>query len=155
MATHVRPSSSTRSPWRSLALAVGLAASIALVGCSGEDKAGGQRECIAVAPVDGVTELTVTGKNLAFDHECFDIQPGKVEFTFVNADQGVSHNLHVSGPGGVNERTDLERGETTQVLELELTEPGRYDFVCDPHATMEGQLNVADPSTASTTTVAG
>lgn len=129
-----------------------LVGSVALVGCGGDDESAATRECITVAPVDGVTELTVTGKNLAFDVECFEIQPGPVSFTFVNADEGVSHNLHVSGPGGVNQRTDLERGETTQVLELELTEPGRYDFVCDPHATMEGQINVADPAAAPSTT---
>ena len=131
--------------------AVALACTALLAGCGGDDEPAA-RECITVAPVNGVTELTVTGKNLAFDVECFDIQPGPVAFTFVNADEGVSHNLHVSGPGGVNARTELARGETTQVLELELVEPGRYDFVCDPHATMEGQLNVADPAAASSST---
>ena len=122
-----------------------------LASCGGDDGGPQARECKTVAPVEGVTKLTVTGKNLAFDNECFDIQPGPVEFTFINADSGVSHNFHVSGPGGINARTDLERGETTQTLSLELVEPGRYDFVCDPHATMEGQLNVADPTATSTT----
>lgn len=132
--------------------ALALVGALALTGCGSDDDAGAPRECVTVAPVDGVTELTVTGENLAFDVECFEIQPGPVSFTFVNQDEGVSHNLHVTGPGGVNARTDLERGETTQVLELELTEPGRYDFVCDPHATMEGQLNVVDPAAAPSTT---
>lgn len=132
-----------------------LVGAFALTACGGDDDdAGAPRECVTVAPVDGVTELTVTGKNLAFDVECFEVQPGPVSFTFVNADSGVSHNLHVSGPGGVNARTDLERGETTQVLELELTEPGRYDFVCDPHATMEGQINVVDPAASASSTTA-
>lgn len=143
-----------RSREAGVALALAVVGALALAGCGSDDDAGAPRECVTVAPVDGVTELTVTGKNLAFDVECFEIQPGLVSFTFVNADSGVSHNLHVTGPGGVNERTDLERGETTQVLELELTEPGRYDFVCDPHATMEGQLNVVDPAAAASSTTA-
>jgi plastocyanin len=86
---------------------------------------------------------------MAFDEGCFQIEPGPVEFTFVNDDDGVSHNLHVSGQG-VNEATPLERGKTTQVLELELTEPGTYDFKCDPHPeTMKGQIVVADASSTS------
>jgi plastocyanin len=149
MAPRTRRNRTRSLPLLAATAALSLVGPAVLVGC-GDDDSGATRECVTVAPVDGVTELTVTGENLAFDVECFDIQPGPVSFTFVNADEGVSHNLHVSGPG-VNERTELARGETTQVLELELAEPGRYDFVCDPHATMEGQLNVADPAAPSTT----
>jgi plastocyanin len=125
-------------------------ATAGLVACGGDDEAA-PVECVRIDPVEGVTELTVVGKNLAFDVECFEIEPSRVRFTFVNEDEGVSHNLHVTGEG-VNERTDLERGQTTQVLELELTEPGRYDFVCDPHGTMEGSLIVVDPDAPRPTT---
>ncbi len=130
-----------------------MAASL-LIGCGG-DKGAAPVECKKVEPTGGVTELTVVGKNLAFDIECFEIQPGKVRFTFDNQDSGVSHNFHVGGPGGVNSQTDLERGKTTQTLELELTEPGRYDFWCDPHATMEGHLTVVDPAAPGSTVSGG
>lgn len=114
-----------------------------MAGC-GDDDPVDLSSCVTVAATDGVTRISVTGENMAFDEECFQIEPGPVEFTFVNADSGVSHNLHVSGPGDVNEATPLERGETTQVLEVDLSEPGTYGFKCDPHPTMKGQIVVAE-----------
>lgn len=126
---------------------VALASILALgaVGCSDDDGAVDLSKCKSVAPVDGVTELTITGKNMAFDEECFQIEPGAVEITFVNDDSGVTHNLHVTGPGEVNEATPLERGVVTHVLEVDLVEPGTYKYICDPHPkTMKGNLVVGE-----------
>ena len=115
------------------------------MGCGDDEGAVDLSDCVTVAPAEGVTKITITGKNMAFDEECFQIEPGPVEFTFVNDDDGVSHNLHVTGQG-VNEATDLERGKVTQMLEAELTEPGTYKYVCDPHPTMKGNIVVGEPA---------
>src|SRR5690606_36205617 len=97
--------------------------------------------------------VTITGENMAFDEECFRLRPGPAEFTFVNADSGVSHNLHVSGPGDVDEATEVERGEVTQVLEVDLSTPGTYDFKCDPHPqAMKGKIVVAEPDGSGSST---
>lgn len=131
-----------RGAGRGVVLAVVLALGVA--GC-GDDDTADLSKCETVAPTDGLTEITITGKNMAFDAECFQVEPGPVEFTFVNDDDGVSHNLRVSGPGDVDEATDLERGKVTQTLEVDLSESGTYDFKCDPHPnTMKGKIVVGD-----------
>lgn len=123
---------------------------VGLAGCGGDDPVD-LSNCDRVATVDGVTKLTITGKNLAFDVDCVEVEPGPVVITFVNDDSGVSHNIHVTGPGDVNEATALERGKVTQVLEVELTEPGTYKFVCDPHpSTMKGNIVVEPVGGAGT-----
>ncbi|QXC63380.1 cupredoxin domain-containing protein [Aquihabitans sp. G128] len=139
----------SRSPRRgvpALLLALALAAGPwALVACGdGGSDAGAPADCTTVAPGDdGTTEVTVVGKNLAFDVTCLEVQPGTLVVTFENRDGGVSHDFHVTGHG-VNASTDLVQGVTTQQLTVELTEPGSYTFACDPHATMEGRLVVAE-----------
>lgn len=121
---------------------------VAVVGCGGDGSVD-LSSCEPLAPTDGVTELTVVGKNLAFDVECVEIEPGPLEITFVNEDSGVSHNIHVTGPGGVDEATDLERGKVTQELVLDLVEPGTYKFICDPHpSSMKGHIVVREPGEA-------
>ena len=140
---------STRLGSTLVALSIGVLAVVGLSACGSDDDAQGPA-CTVVEPTDGMTLLTVTGKNLAFDVNCFEIEPGPVEFTFHNEDANVAHNLHLTGPD-VNVATDLEPGKTTQSLSAELIQPGRYDFVCDPHATMEGSIIVVDPAAASTT----
>jgi plastocyanin len=136
--------------FRPLATAALLCASVGLglAGCGSDDGAVDLSGCVSVEPADGVTKLTITGRNLAFVEECFQVEPGPVEITFVNDDGGVSHNIHVKGPGDVNEATPLERGKVTQVLEVDLVEPGTYRYVCDPHPSMKGNIVVGEATEA-------
>jgi hypothetical protein len=63
------------------------------------------------------------------------------DYTLVVNDQSSAHNLHLTGPGGVDVSTDVgEEGEQTFQVTLE---PGEYRFVCDPHASsMNGTFAV-------------
>ena len=112
-------------------------------GCGGGESSGRvPTDCRKVsAGTDGISKVTVVGKNLAFDVTCIEVQPGLLEVTFDNQDSGVAHNFHITGVG-VNGKTNLEPGLVTQVLSVKLTGPGSYTFACDPHATMEGKIHV-------------
>jgi plastocyanin len=59
-------------------------------------------------------------------------------YTIEVRDQSVMHNFHLSGPGGVDQRTDVETtGTVTWTVTLQ--DKARYTFVCDPHnTTMRG-----------------
>ena len=88
------------------------------------------------------TEITLVGKDTAFDKTELTASAGSVTITFDNQDDGLTHNLHVSG-AGVDEKTNIESGPKTQTLEVDL-EPGTYTFVCDVHPQeMEGELVVS------------
>ncbi len=135
---------------RSLLVRVAVAASLLLgLASCGDDETADPVDCEVVAPSDGVTRVDISAENMKFDASCLQLEPGPVEFTFNNEDSGVSHNLRVEGHG-VNEATDLERGTNTQVLEVELTETGSYEFSCDPHPNMKGTIQVVDPAAEGT-----
>lgn len=130
---------------------VGVALAVALMpvllgACSSDEPS--TEDCRPVAPgssADGTTVLEVAAKNMAFDFGCIEVQPGPVVITFTNEDSGVPHNLRVRGQG-VNEATDLEKGPSTQELDLDLTAPGTYEVKCDPHPSMKATIVVADPA---------
>lgn len=140
---------------RSLLVRVAVAASLlfGLASC-GDDETADPVDCEVIAPVDGITRVEMTAENMSFDVGCIQLQPGPVEFTFHNEDSGVSHNLRVEGHG-VDEATELERGDVTQVLEVELTELGDYEFACDPHPNMKGTIQVVDPAAEETPSTTG
>jgi plastocyanin len=97
-----------------------------VVGCGDDD---------AVAPDDGqpVTELTIVAESISFRPTEFVAPVGElVTVTFDHRDAGISHNIAFSGQG-VDERTDIAVGPTTQTVEITFPEPGRYDFVCQVH----------------------
>jgi plastocyanin len=55
-------------------------------------------------------------------------------YTIEVRDQSIMHNFHLSGPGGVDQRTDVETtGTVTWTVTLQ--DKARYTFVCDPHNT--------------------
>jgi plastocyanin len=56
-------------------------------------------------------------------------------------DQSTSHNFHLSGPGGVDVKTDVSgTGKKTFTVTLQ---NGSYKFVCDAHpSVMHGTLTV-------------
>ena len=67
------------------------------------------------------------------------VKAGK--YKFVIKDKSSIHNVHLSGPGGINVKTSVGKtGTTTWTLTLK---KGTYKFRCDPHAsTMKGTLKV-------------
>ena len=122
---------------RSSALLLAVVGSV-LVGCGKSSSSGAPKQCTAIRG----GRYTLVGRNIAWNTTCLTLaKPGTVTFTILNKDQGTAHNLHVSGPG-VNVKTDLEPGPNTQTLTVKLPQAGTYDFDCDIHATMEGQLRV-------------
>lgn len=120
-----------------------------LVACGSE--AVSTDDCKVIDPTEpGITELTITAKDMSFSESCVEVQPGTVAITFVNDDGRVAHNLRVDG-GGVNETTALKSGPFTEELSLELDTPGKYPFKCDPHPNMKGVIVVADPVASAAT----
>jgi hypothetical protein len=70
------------------------------------------------------------------------LDPGAYRITV--EDLSDFHNFHLTGPGGVDLATDVERIETL-VWEVTFVE-GVYRFVCDPHrSAMFGSFTVGNP----------
>lgn len=91
------------------------------------------------------TEFTISAENVSFDTASFTIPAGqKVTITFVNYDDGTPHNLHIKGPNGFDEKTEIFRGSEGRSRDLVFTatEPGQYSFVCDVHSFMTGTMTV-------------
>jgi plastocyanin len=76
-------------------------------------------------------EFTITLTN-ASGSRVTQLDPGTYDITV--EDRSDQHNFHLSGPGGVDQRTGVET-EGTVTWTVTFVE-GRYTFVCDPHATM-------------------
>jgi plastocyanin len=61
-------------------------------------------------------------------------------YTFVIRDQSGEHNFHLRGPVSKMFTSISQRGTKTVTLNLK---PGRYTYVCDPHADeMRGSFRV-------------
>jgi plastocyanin len=91
----------------------------------------------AVAP-----RFTVVARNIAFVPS--NIGPVKasdeVEITFDNQDANVPHNLHFAAP--IDQKTDVKTGPAKDTLKFTIAKAGTYDFSCDVHPTMKGELTV-------------
>ena len=121
-----------------------------LGGCS-NDKEVSKDDCTVLAPSSsGVTEATISAKDMSFSESCLEVQPGTLHITFVNDDKSVAHNLRVKG-NGIDEATGLESGPYTDDLTVELTNPGDYPFTCDPHPNMKGVIVVAKANAGAPT----
>ena len=126
------------SSTRSLLLTVATAA-LALGACGDDDAgsgAGGDR-----AAVGGDGSVTIVADRLQFDVETVTAPVGTVDFTLINRDEGVPHNLAITGDG-VDESTELEQGPVSQELTVEFAGPGTYTFVCEIHPAMKGTVEV-------------
>lgn len=85
--------------------------------------------------------MTIVADRLQFDAETVTAPVGSVEFTLINRDEGVPHNLAITGDG-VDESTELEKGPVTQQLTVEFVGPGTYTFVCEIHPAMKGTVEI-------------
>ncbi len=63
-------------------------------------------------------------------------------YTVAVADRSNIHNFRLKGPGGVNKDSGVAaKGNKSWTVKLK---PGRYIFVCDPHASsMKGSFQVS------------
>jgi plastocyanin len=90
------------------------------------------------------TEFKITGKNIKFSPDKLTIPLNtKVEITFDNRDASVLHNIHFKTPTEV--KSDIKEGKsggTHDELELLVDKAGTYEFLCDVHPTMKGELTV-------------
>lgn len=130
-----------------LTLVAVLALTAAACGGDSDEPAAGNGEPPTTSAGGGDAEaprstLGLTAKAIAFDKTALTASAGTVSIRFENQDDGIPHNLHVSGTG-VDARTEIEEGPATQTLDLDLR-PGTYNYVCDVHPQqMKGELNVS------------
>lgn len=157
-----------RRPRTALLVAVPAVAALLLGACGGDDgataastttvpsgsTAGGGSGTSTTAPAGERTdcgvaeghEVTITAKDLAWDVPCLQAPEG-VDLTIVvrNVDDGVNHDLHLKGLPG-DPATKLEAGPVTQRLALGSDlRAGTYQYVCDVHPNMTGELQVLAP----------
>lgn len=97
---------------------------------------GGEESGSGTTPEAAGTEVTVTAKSTAFDKTELEVPAGQeITVTFVNSDGATPHNLHVSGPGGFDAKTEIftQNDGGSRELTFTLAQPGEYAFVCDVH----------------------
>lgn len=121
-----------------------LAVAVLVAGCGGDDSADDDGETTNGASVEaGATLLATVGPG-------FDIslttQDGEAvssaaagEYTIEVRDRASIHNFHLTGPGVDEDSGVAEEGESTWTVTFE---PGSYEYVCDPHPSMRGELDV-------------
>jgi plastocyanin len=85
-------------------------------------------------------EVAITARDIAFDVDHVDVAAGTVHVVLDHQDDGILHNIRVTGPGGVDAATPIEAGPVHQDLTVDLSTAGTYSFVCDVHPTMVGAI---------------
>ena len=91
----------------------------------------------------GTPAVTVplTAKDLAFDKSSFDV-PADVTFAVeLNNQDGVPHNLAISG-NGQSRNSEPFTGPATKTLAFAGLPAGSYTFVCSIHTDMKGSVQV-------------
>lgn len=118
-----------------------------LVGCGGGDgDSKADADCKVVEPVsEGRTEIDIIARDMDYTETCYQVEPGQLVVDFTNEEEDVAHNVHITGEN-VNEATKVFKGVESETLELDLPNPGTYDFKCDPHPQMKGEIRVVKPS---------
>ncbi|MBA3653526.1 MAG: cupredoxin domain-containing protein [Actinobacteria bacterium] len=93
----------------------------------------------------GTKSIKITAKNVAFSPAKVPIPVSQeVEVVFDNRDASVPHNIHFKTPTEV--KTDVKEGKTDgseQKVKLTVDTAGTYEFVCDVHPTMKGELTAS------------
>lgn len=98
-----------------------------------------------VAEADEDGKLTVVARDIAFSVSRIELNAGEeITIAHENRDLGIDHNFHVFGDAIDSFRTEIEQGPVEQELVVRIDEPGTYQFVCDVHPTMIGEVVVTD-----------
>lgn len=128
-------------------LAVVLLSATMLVACGGGgdgDDTSSDDDCKVVSPEsDGGTVIEIVARDMDYVDTCYEVEPGELTVNFTSDDGDTAHNVHITG-NGVNEATKVLTNDS-ETLELDLG-AGNYDFVCDPHPEMTGEIRVAEAS---------
>jgi plastocyanin len=139
---------------RALFVAMALGA-LLLSACGGDDQAKGTDRTTAptvattnvrstqeTMPSESMeTHFTITAKNIAFTPTKIHAPENQqLEIVFDNEDAGVAHNLHIKTPD--EQKTDVKQGVGKDTLTFTVSKAGTYDYVCDVHPTMKGELKV-------------
>ena len=107
-----------------------------LAGACGDDASGKP----AVGAEGG--SVTIVAEDLAFEPDAISASVGELQITLDNRDDGVPHNIAVTG-NGVDAGTELEKGPVSQELTVGLPSAGSYTFVCEIHPAMKGTITVS------------
>jgi plastocyanin len=125
------------------AAAVTALLSLSLAACSSSTASPGSSPSAAAAPGSPATQATIVAKNVAFEPQSLTLAAGvPVHLVLQNADNGIPHNLHITGSGQDIVKTDITTGPSTQNLDIGPLQPGGYSFVCDIHTNMTGTIDV-------------
>ena len=116
---------------------VALVAALALLlaGCGDDSGGGGGSDERTVGSKDEpVTEFTIVAQDLHWNLDRIVVPAGEeITATIDNRDSGIGHNFSVALRGSQAE-TEIQAGPVKQTLRFTVSDPGEYDFVCDPHA---------------------
>jgi plastocyanin len=128
-----------RVGWQRVAFAPAVLALVALAGCSS-----GSSPKTAKATTSGVQSVMIGGTDdFRFDPADITVHPGTVRITLV--DKGsYPHNISFPDLAKTSASVSGSPGQTSTTLQLNLTKPGRYSFVCTYHSSagMKGTLVV-------------
>ncbi len=129
---------------RTLVVPVALALSAAACG----DTTPNADQTVTTAGANGSSttrEVTITAENLAFDTTTLDATVGEtLTITYDNRDDGIAHNLHVTGGTGGPVTTELEEGPVMQSLDVTFDDAGEFEFFCEVHPQqMSGTVTVS------------
>ncbi len=130
-------------PWPAAALA------IAIAGCSSPAPTVAPTDTTSSDPAvaaSPATQATIVAQNVAFTTTSLTLAPGApIHLVFQNADNGIPHNLHISGSGQDVVKSDIVVGPATLNLDLAPLAPGAYGYLCDIHPNMTGTITVPAP----------
>jgi plastocyanin len=120
-------------PYRSVPLGLVVIAAASLAACGG-----GEGEA-ADGAVPADPDAVVVAEDMGFDVDELRVAAGRpVSIVIDNRDDGVNHNIHIEDAPEPN-ATRLVQGPSQQALTVTLEE-GSYDFVCDIHPNMNGEV---------------
>lgn len=119
---------------------------ILLGACGGDDTSDRATASTAGAAPEESTEadgavIDLVAERIQWDQDTLTAPLGTVTFVIDNQDEGIRHNLRVTGHG-IDEATELEAGEVVQELEVTFPTAGTYDYICDIHPNMDGTIDV-------------
>jgi plastocyanin len=133
-------------------IALGIAASLALVACGGDDNSTSAATSTPTTTQAGgggageTIKLAADANQIAYDTNSLSAKPGNVTIDFNNPSTALPHDVCVQSSSGGNLGCSEQVTNSSTTLSVSNLEPGKYTFYCsvDSHkaAGMEGTLSV-------------